>query len=79
MRRLGDIAIALGVARRQAREQRHSLQTEMRLLALHGVLHLLGYDHETDRGRMQRVEERLRRRAGLPSGLIVRASDGLRR
>lgn len=69
---LGDIAIATGVARRQARAQKHSLQTELRVLALHGVLHLLGYDHDADRGRMQRVEERLRRRAGLPSGLIAR-------
>jgi probable rRNA maturation factor len=76
---LGDIAIATGVARRQARRQRHSLQTELRVLALHGVLHLLGYDHEADRGRMQRVEERLRRRAGLPSGLIARAPTGVGR
>jgi probable rRNA maturation factor len=76
---LGDIAIATGVARRQARQQGHSLRTELRVLALHGVLHLLGYDHEADRGRMQRVEERLRRRAGLPSGLIARGPDGVRR
>jgi probable rRNA maturation factor len=78
-RPLGDIAIAVGTARRQARDQGHSLGTELRVLALHGVLHLLGYDHETDRGRMQRVEERLRRRAGLPSGLILRRSAGVRR
>ncbi len=79
LRPLGDIAIATGVARRQAREQGHSLQTELRVLALHGILHLLGYDHEADRGRMQRVEERLRRRAGLPSGLIARGPAGIRR
>jgi probable rRNA maturation factor len=71
---LGDIAIALGVARRQAREQGHSLQTELRVLALHGLLHLLGYDHEVDQGQMQRTEDRLRRRAGLPLGLLKRSS-----
>jgi probable rRNA maturation factor len=70
---LGDIVIATGVARRQARAQRHSLAAELRILALHGLLHLLGYDHETDRGEMQRAEDRLRQRAGLPSGLIARA------
>ena len=71
---LGDIAIATGVARRQARECRHSTATELRVLALHGLLHLLGYDHVTDRGEMERVEERLRRRAGLAGGLISRAA-----
>lgn len=71
-KQLGDIAIALGVAARQAREHRHSLRTELRILALHGMLHLLGYDHERDGGEMRRIEERLRRRAGLPVGLITR-------
>jgi probable rRNA maturation factor len=71
---LGDIVIARGVARRQAREARHSENTELRVLALHGLLHLLGYDHEQDHGRMQRVERRLRRKGGLPQGLIERAS-----
>lgn len=70
---LGDIAIAVGVARRQAAERRHTLTTELRILALHGLLHLLGYDHERDRGEMRRLEERLRRRAGLTEGLIARA------
>jgi probable rRNA maturation factor len=71
-RHLGDIVIGRGVADRQARRARHSALTEQRILALHGLLHLLGYDHETDRGRMARVEARLRRRSGLPSGLIER-------
>jgi probable rRNA maturation factor len=70
---LGDIVIATGVARRQAREAGHSETTEWRVLALHGLLHLLGYDHEMDDGVMRRVEERLRRRARLPVGLIARA------
>jgi probable rRNA maturation factor len=70
---LGDIAIATGVARRQAREAGHSEGTELRVLALHGLLHLLGYDHERDAGRMRRVEQRLRRAGGLREGLIERA------
>jgi probable rRNA maturation factor len=69
---LGDLAIAVGVAGRQARAEGHGLATELRVLALHGLLHLLGYDHERDRGAMRIVEERLRRRAGLPAGLIAR-------
>jgi len=70
---LGDIVIAAGVARRQAREAGHSLQTELRILALHGLLHLLGYDHEQDAGQMARLERRLRRKGGLREGLIERA------
>jgi probable rRNA maturation factor len=70
---LGDIVIARGVARRQARDAGHSELTEWRVLALHGLLHLLGYDHERDGGRMRRAERRLRRRGGLPDGLIDRA------
>ena len=69
---LGDVVIATGVARRQAREQGHSLQTELRVLALHGLLHLLGYDHESDSGEMGRIEQRLRRKGGLRKGLIER-------
>ncbi len=71
---LGDVVIATGVARRQAQDAGHSLQTEIRLLALHGLLHLLGYDHERDDGRMARAERRLRRRGGLNEGLIERGS-----
>ena len=70
---LGDIVIARGVARRQARAARHSEQTELKVLALHGLLHLLGYDHDADDGRMRRVERRLRRKGGLDRGLIERA------
>ena len=69
---LGDLAIARGVATRQARQFGHSVQTELRILAIHGLLHLLGYDHETDRGQMGRLENQLRQRAGLPAGLIAR-------
>jgi probable rRNA maturation factor len=71
---LGDIAIATGVARRQARAAGHSYASELKVLALHGLLHLLGYDHENpaDAGRMTRVERRLRATGGLRSGLIER-------
>jgi probable rRNA maturation factor len=71
---LGDIVIARGVARRQARAAGHSHRTELRILALHGLLHLLGYDHEQDAGAMARVERALRRKGGLREGLIERAS-----
>lgn len=77
-RPLGDIAIALGVAARQAIDQGHGLRTELRVLALHGLLHLLGYDHKRDQGQMRRTEDRLRRRAGLPSGLIARVPGNKR-
>jgi probable rRNA maturation factor len=73
---LGDIAIATGVARRQARNAGHAFGAELRVLALHGLLHLLGYDHERDDGRMARVERRLRRRGGLRAGLIERGVPG---
>jgi len=73
---LGDIVIATGIARRQAKEARHSYQAELRVLALHGLLHLLGYDHHDadDNGRMARLERTLRRQGGLETGLIERAS-----
>ncbi len=71
---LGDVVIATGVARRQAQCAGHSFQAEIRVLALHGLLHLLGYDHERDDGRMARVERRLRRRGGLREGLIERGA-----
>jgi probable rRNA maturation factor len=62
---LGDIAIAPATARRYAKKNGRSLQHELRVLILHGVLHLLGYDHETDRGAMDRMEHNMRRRFGL--------------
>jgi probable rRNA maturation factor len=70
---LGVIVIARGVARRQARAAQHSERVELRVLALHGLLHLIGYDHERDDGRMRRVEQRLRRKGRLREGLIERA------
>ena len=69
---LGDIVIATGVARRQARKAGHSELTELRVLALHGLLHLLGYDHERDHGAMAKLERTLRRKGGLREGLIER-------
>jgi probable rRNA maturation factor len=71
---LGDIVIATGVAARQAKDHGHAIGTEFRVLALHGLLHLLGYDHEADAGRMARAEARLRKKGGLPTGLIARVS-----
>ena len=62
---LGDIAISPATARRNARAFGRPLPQELQILILHGVLHLLGYDHETDRGEMERRETRLRRRLGL--------------
>jgi len=75
-RQFGDIVIATGVARRQAQEAGHGYATELRVLALHGLLHLLGYDHDDrdDRGRMARAEARLRRAGGLRAGLIARTA-----
>ena len=71
---LGDIAISCGIAQKQSKLLGHSLTVEVRVLALHGLLHLLGYDHEGDRGQMARAEARLRRKAGLPLGLIARGT-----
>jgi probable rRNA maturation factor len=61
LRHLGDILISVPAARRQAGEAGHGVERELRLLLLHGLLHCLGYDHETDGGEMVRVERRLRR------------------
>ncbi len=64
-RYLGDIAISPVVAKRNARRFGRTLPEELRILILHGVLHLLGYDHETDNGEMERIERRIRPRFGL--------------
>jgi probable rRNA maturation factor len=69
---LGEIAISLDRAAAQARELGHGLEIEVEILLLHGVLHLLGMDHEKDRGRMARAERRHREELGLPAGLIER-------
>ena len=71
---LGDIVIARGVTRRQARVARHSERDELRVLALHGLLHLLGYDHERDEGSMARLERRLRIKGGLREALLERGA-----
>jgi len=70
---LGDIAISLARARAQAREFGHSLEDELRILMLHGVLHLTGLDHETDGGEMARAEQRWRKKLELPTSLTERA------
>lgn len=72
---LGDIVIARERAARQARDAGHGLDEELRVLALHGLLHLLGFDHHADGGKMARLERRLRRRGGLSEGLIERATS----
>ena len=72
---LGDVAISLARARDQARQFGHELEDEIRILMLHGLLHLLGMDHEADRGRMARTERSWRARLGLPLGLIERAAS----
>lgn len=72
-RTAGDLAISMDTAARQAEEQGHALAAELRILVLHGLLHLAGLDHETDAGHMARKEASLRRRFGLTAGLIERA------
>ena len=62
---IGDIAISPETARRNARRFSRSLPEEMRILILHGMIHLAGFDHETDRGEMDRLERRLRKRLGV--------------
>ena len=69
----GDIAISGEIAAANAAEMGHPAQTELKVLILHGLLHLAGYDHETDQGEMQTRETSLRRKLGLPVGLIERA------
>jgi probable rRNA maturation factor len=70
---LGDIAVSIDRARVQARDFGHRIVDEVRILMLHGVLHLLGMDHEADGGEMARAEVAWRKKLGLPAGLIERA------
>ena len=81
-RHLSDVVIGTGRAARQARTAGHPRATELKILALHGLLHLLGYDHAHDDGRMARVELECLRRGGLTAGLIacagVTSSSGRR-
>lgn len=69
----GEVAISLDRARAQAAEQGHSLEDEIRILMLHGLLHLLGMDHERDRGAMRRAETKWRKALALPTALLERA------
>jgi probable rRNA maturation factor len=69
---LGEIAISVQRAEEQAREHGHPGAEEVGILVLHGLLHLMDMDHESDRGRMARAESRWRRKLGLPTGLIAR-------
>ena len=70
---LGELAISAARAAEQARDFGHSQLDEIRILMLHGVLHLLGMDHATDRGQMARAETRWRKKLHLPPGVIARA------
>ena len=69
----GDVAISADIARENARRLGHSVAEEVKILTLHGILHLAGFDHERDNGEMARKESRLRRQLKLESGLIERA------
>jgi probable rRNA maturation factor len=70
----GEIAISYDAAQRQSVEYCHSVEQELKILMLHGLLHLLGMDHETDHGQMLSAERKWRSRLGLPAGLIERVS-----
>ena len=75
----GDIAISADIARRNARQLGHSTTEEVKVLIVHGLLHLAGYDHESDSGQMRRKEDRLRRSLGLPGALIARTQRAPRK
>jgi probable rRNA maturation factor len=74
----GDVAISREIAARNARSLGHSVAEEIRILTLHAVLHLAGYDHERDHGEMDRKEQRSRKSLGLPAGLIERSARSTR-
>ena len=71
----GDIAVSAQIAKSNAQRFGHSLEEEIRVLILHGMLHLAGYDHERDSGRMARRERTLRQQLRLPLALTERAAD----
>ena len=71
----GDIAISVDIARQNGESLGHGLGMELKILILHGMLHLAGYDHETDDGKMARTEMRLREQLGLNQGLIERSTS----
>src|SRR5215472_17277233 len=73
----GDIAISAVIARQNARRYSHSAADEVKILVLHGMLHLAGYDHESDNGRMARLENKLRARLKLPASLLERVQPGV--
>ena len=73
----GDVAISKEIARSNARTLGHSFETELKILLLHGLLHLAGHDHETDHGQMAALEQRLRAKLKLPTGLIERSDGGV--
>ena len=76
----GDIAISAEIAAANAADVGHSTEIELKVLILHGLLHLAGYDHETDKGEMQARETKMRQQLGLPPGLIERThATGKRR
>ncbi len=70
---LGEMAISIDRAREQATAHGHAAIAEVKILMLHGALHLAGHDHETDKGKMRRLESKWRKTLGLPTGLIERA------
>ncbi len=72
---LGEVAVSVTRAAEQAREFGHPVEEEIGILMLHGLLHLLGMDHERDRGKMARAEARWRKRLGLGTGLIERGQQ----
>jgi probable rRNA maturation factor len=71
----GEIAISAEIASENARRWGHHITQEIKILALHGILHLAGYDHERDKGEMASQELRLRTKLNLPSGLIERTPE----
>jgi probable rRNA maturation factor len=75
----GDVAISADIAVQNSRKMGHPTKDEIKILMLHGMIHLAGYDHETDNGEMKRKENRLRRALGLPDSLIARNGEGTAR